>query len=700
MPRQTLYLWKQAPFLRLVIPFMAGIVLQWYSRCAPTMGWILLATGITVLILFNQRASFRQYTLRWVNGVCINITLLSAGMLVTYYKDVSHQQQWLNFVYKKQDVVMARLEEPLSEKANSFKANASIHQVVHNNVPFQVTGNIIIYFKKENNSKQLQQLGYGSELIFSHPLQPIKNSGNPAAFNYERYAAFQGIYHQVFLEPGNYAVLPQKRTDWLTAFIFAARERVLKNIVNYIQGKKEAGLAEALLVGYKDDLDKTLVQSYSNTGVVHIIAISGMHMGLIYWLLSIVLAPLKKRKQTSWMVAVIMITGLWLFALLAGGGPSILRSAVMFTCIVIAESTGRKTFIYNSLAASAFILLCINPFWLWDAGFQLSYSAVLSIVIFMKPVYNALYFKNKLVDNIWKLIAVSLAAQVLTTPVSIYHFHQFPVYFLLTNLLAVPLSSLIVLLEITLCAVSFIPAAASVTGIILSKLIGFMNGFIEHMENLPFALLNGLQINMAQVLFLYVAIAGFCYWLMKKNSVALLAGLAGMLAFAIARSVSFIAAGNQQQLVVYNIPKHRAIEFVSGRNIVFKGDSTMLADPALDRLYLGASHTLLRAGITGSVNSLVPIDNIIVFNTKKIALVDEGYQLAATNQRINTDVVIVSGNAPVSIAQLQETFNNAQIVFDASNSSWKVNKWKAEAAKLGLHCFYTVDNGAFVMNMD
>jgi competence protein ComEC len=699
MPRQTLYLWKQAPFLRLVIPFMAGILLQWYSAWPVAPGWILFSCGIAGILLFNRRAAFLQYKFGWVNGVCINILFLAAGLLMAYYKDVSHQQQWLNRVYHQKDIITATLEEPLSEKANSFKAVASVQEVFRSDSIFQVTGRIIIYFRKDSAANQLRQLVYGSQVVFSKSLQVIKNAGNPGDFNYERYAAFQGIYQQVFLETSDYRLLISRNEKWLTRFLFAAREKVLKIIAYYIPGKKEAGLAEALLVGYKDDLDKTLVQSYSNTGVVHIIAISGMHMGLIYWLLNMVLGFLKKRKQTKWLVAALTIAGLWMFSLLAGGGPSILRSAVMFTCIVIGESAARKTFIYNSLAASAFILLCINPFWLWDAGFQLSYAAVLSIVVFMKPVYNWCYFKNKLVDNIWKLVAVSLAAQVLTTPVSIYHFHQFPVYFLFTNLLAVPLSSIIVLLEIALCAVSFIPPVATFTGVLLSKLISVMNGFIEHMENLPFSLWNNLQVNLVQVLLLYGIIAALSYWLMKKSRKALWPALFCLLFFSLIRSLSFIDAARQQQLIVYNIPKHRAIDFVSGRNIVCRGDSDIITNYILQQYYLNACRTALRAAVTGRIESMMPIPGIFIFNNKKIALIDEKTHLNSSGE-IGADLVIVSGNAPVNMAALLEVFHCPQIVFDGSNSPAKVNKWKAEAAKLGLSCFYTVDNGAFVMKMD
>jgi competence protein ComEC len=267
---------------------------------------------------------------------------------------------------------------------------------------------------------------------------------------------FQGITHQVYLKEDEFEILSTANKKRFQEFINITRAKVLDILRTNIRGDKELGLAEALLIGYKDDLDKTLVQSYSNTGVVHVIAISGLHLGLIYFLLTWLFKPLKKQKF-KWLRPIFILTGLWLFTLLAGAQPSVLRSAVMFTCIIFSDLFARKSSIFNGLALSALILLCINPFWLWDVGFQLSYSAVLSIVIFMKPVYNWIYFPNKIMDFLWKLTAVTIAAQIFTTPVSIYHFHQFPMYFILTNFVAVPLSSAIVIGEIILCVVSFIP---------------------------------------------------------------------------------------------------------------------------------------------------------------------------------------------------------------------------------------------------
>ena len=697
MQAPVLYIWKQAPFLRLVIPFMAGIVTAWYSGLPVLYAWIIIATGISWLIVFNLRTGFLQFSLAWINGVCIHALLFSLGAVITHYKNIAHHPSWMNKYYHAKNFVIATLEEPLSEKTKTFKAIASVQQLIDDTGVTSVKGNIICYFQKDSS---LQQLSYGSQIIFNIQLQPIKNAGNPASFQYRQYAAFHDIYQQVFLKPGEYRVLPGKKENWFIKMLFHAREKVLHIITRYIPGEKESGLAEALLIGYKDNLDKSLVQSYSNTGVVHVIAISGMHLGLIYWLLDLLLKSLKKKKRITWLPPILIITGLWLFAMLAGGGPSILRSAVMFTGIVIAQSVKRKTFIYNSLAASALIVLCINPFWLWDAGFQLSYTAVLSIVIFMRPIYNWLYCKNKLLDAIWKLNAVTLAAQILTTPVSMYHFHQFPNYFLFTNILAVPLSSCIVLGEIGLCCIIWIPAIAGFTGIVLHKLIWFMNSFIEHMESMPFALWRGMQINIAQMAFMYAAIIAMSYWLLQKNKMALIACQCCILGFVFIRTASFIETTQQQKLLVYNIPQHQAIDFICGRSCFFKADDVLLEDELLQNFHLNPARILYRISSPDTIPPAFNSSGYYVFGNKTIIVIDASWQYHPIAERINADIIIISGSPRLSIAELLLVFNCRQLVLDASNPPWKVNKWKADCQKLRLACYPVVDNGAFVMNMD
>jgi competence protein ComEC len=223
---------------------------------------------------------------------------LSLGALLAWQKDIRKNSGWLGNSYREKDALVVTLDEPLVEKTRSFKATASVNYLFHDGESIPVKGKLIVYFKKDSS---LPQLGYGSKIIFNRSVQEIKNSGNPGGFDYKRYALFQGITHQVFLKQDEFALLDGKKMSWFRKFIFRCREKVLNIIRKNIPAGKEKGLAEALLIGYKDDLDQRLVQSYTNTGVVHIIAISGLHLGLIYWLLALLLKPLKKSRKIKWL---------------------------------------------------------------------------------------------------------------------------------------------------------------------------------------------------------------------------------------------------------------------------------------------------------------------------------------------------------------------------------------------------------------
>ncbi len=567
---REIYFWKKAPFVRLLISLMIGIIIQWYWQFPPLVWYSIFTGAILIAIIFFYLPLFKRYRMGFLNGGAILLPFIAIGALLIEHHDIRHSENWVGHYLTESNTLLVTLEEPLVEKNKSFKADGSAGYLIENEKTIVVKGKIIIYFKKDS---LLPALEYGSQIIFKKPLQEIKNSGNPGGFDYKRYSLFHGVTHQVYLKPEEFIVLPETNKSWLPKFLNTIREKVLTILRNNIKGDKETGLAEALLIGYKDDLDKTLVQSYTNTGVVHIIAISGLHLGLIYWLLLQLLKPMQRRKYTNWLRPLLIICGLWLFSLLAGAQPSILRSAVMFTCIVAGENLTKRTSIYNNLALSAFLLLCYNPYWLWDVGFQLSYSAVLSIVIFMQPIYNLFYIKNKLLDFFWKLNAVTIAAQILTLPISIYHFHQFPTHFLLTNFVAVPLSSLILLGEIFLCLISFIPAVALFVGKILSWLIWIMNSYIEKIEALPFSLWDGLQIDTIQVILLFIFIAGISYWMLEKTKNGLKIGLSALLSFFILRSFSFWEKSKQQKIIVYNVPQHQAIDFINGRHFFFAGDT-------------------------------------------------------------------------------------------------------------------------------
>ncbi len=692
----TIPIWKKAPFLRLLIPLIAGLLIQWYAPLSSH--WILLTLSslflFLILLLFLPiRVRFRFPLLP---GIVLNILLAAGGMFLIFQKYAPNHSEWIGHYYKDSTLIIATIEEPLSEKENSFKAIASVSGIIVNNKSIPADSHLIIYFRKDSTIPALQ---YGSQLLFSRPLQPIKSTGNPGAFNYQQYASFQNIYYQVFLRPGDWILLKNKKNNRVRQFLFKSRAKIISILRTYVKGTKETGLAEAMLIGYKDDLDKDLVQAYSNTGVVHVIAISGLHLGLIYWLLTLLFRPFARNKKMKWVKPITIIAGLWMFSLLTGGSPSVLRSALMFSCIVLGESLSKKTSVYNSLAASAFLLLCYNPFWLWDVGFQLSYIAVLSIIIFSKPIYNLFYFPGKILDAVWKLTAVTIAAQILTTPISIYYFHQFPLLFMVTNLVAVPLSSIILLGEIVLCSISIIPFIAIPVGLVVQWLIKALNYFIEEINKIPFSVFSSLYITLAQAFVLYLVIAALGFWLMQKNKKALILALFSLFGFVLLRSFSFIHSNYQQKIIIYNTPKQQAIDFINGRHYFFKGDSALESNASLLNFHLTPSRILHRCSYVKTLEGLYKSNNLFIFGSTRIVMIDSGYQFIKGKPKIKADLIILSKNPRLYITDLLSIFDCKQIVIDGSNPSWKVNLWQKDCEKAGIACHRVDINGAFEMNL-
>ncbi|HVK98027.1 MAG TPA: ComEC/Rec2 family competence protein, partial [Flavisolibacter sp.] len=614
------------------------------------------------------------------------------GALLIWLNDIRHDNNWIGHHYNENNVVVVKIEETILEKTNSYKAEGSLVLIKKGNTFQNLTGKVILYFKKDSAIKKLQ---YGSQIAFNKNLQEIKNAGNPGSFDYKRYSLFEGITHQVYLNSADFILLPDEDQNRFKAFIFNCRKTVVNTLKEFIPGEKEQGLSEALLIGYKDDLDKNLVQAYSNTGVVHIIAISGLHLGLIYWLLLLLTRPLKKKKQLLWLRLTIIISCLWLFSILAGAQPSVLRAAVMFSFLAVGELITRKPSIINSLALSAFLLLCYNPFFLWDVGFQLSYAAVLSIILFFKPIYNWFYIKNKILDFFWKITAVTIAAQLFTLPISIYHFHQMPLLFLFTNFMAVPLSSVILIGEIFLVIISFIAPVAQFTGVILHHLIFFMNSYIERLDNVSFSVWSNLNISVLQTFFLLLTISAFSYWLLEKNRRFFLAGMLMLTAFISLRSYSFIQANRQSKLIIYNVPKHTAIDIVNGRSFYFLGDQELQADDFTRNFHLQPSRIQQRLVEKPSTSI---DDKYFEFAGKQMMIIDSTIRISHQENKPTLDVLILSKNPKIYISNLLKSFSINQIVIDGSVPSWKRNLWKKDCDSLKIPCYDVVEKGAFVMN--
>ncbi|GAB4093829.1 ComEC/Rec2 family competence protein [Flaviaesturariibacter terrae] len=604
--------------------------------------------------------------------------LIAIGALACYRADVRNDAAWVGHGGRG-NAFIAEIRGEVVAKANSWKAEAKLRYCFRNGRWEEVHGGAVLYFRKDGSPAPRP----GDRIQATAALQEIRNSGNPGSFDYQRWSLFQGITHQAYLQ--QYQLLPGRAVQPLQTLLGTTRGWVLRCLRRYLPDSKAQGLAEALLIGYKNDLDKELNNTYARTGVVHIIAISGMHLALVYVLLLGVTIPLSAPRRRL-LRLVVVLGGLWAFSLLAGGGPSVLRSALMFSLLAIGGLIGRKGDALNSLLLAALLLLVIDPFWLWDVGFQLSFTAVGGIILFYRPIYQRYSTHNKLLDAVWKGAAVSLAAQVLTTPLSLYQFHQFPLLFLLANLVAVPLSGIIVYGLIAVCALSFWPAAAALAGSICTLLIRALNGWIERIDALPFGLWDGLSITALQALLLYGLIGTVAWALLRQRPRLLRASLGcGLLVLGL-RAWSFFDAGRQERLLVYQVPHLSAIELQQGRRFYYRGDEAPLTSAALYNFHLKPAHTLARSrGEAGALPGLFR------FGGRTVALVS-----GPARPAIPIDLLIVSKGARAGEVSL-EGCGVATVVLDASVSRGEARRWKTRCAELHLACHDVSEQGAFVL---
>lgn len=692
MPLTTPHIVKQIPILRFLIAVCCGIIIQYNTNIDVLYYWVLLCLSSAISVSFLFLPIAKQYVYRWIQGLSIITCFVALGGLLSFYKqDTNHKHSFLN-QYQGEPVLL-QLDEDFISKPKSFKANAQVVAMFKNNKWVNCTGKIIIYTAKDSVF-EYKKMGDG--LIISKPLSRVVNSGNPGGYNYARFCSFKSIYHQVYLTPKDVVFINNLSVSKFNLTINKIQNAVLNTLKKYIVSADAIGIAEALLIGYREDLDKDLVKAYSNTGVVHIIAISGMHLGMIYALLVFVLSAFRSKYFAKFIKPITIIFVLWLFAIVAGFGPSIVRSAIMFSFIVLGDAVDKKTNIFNSLALSAFIIILFQPFVLWDVGFQLSYAAVTSIALFNSYISRLIYVENKLLQLFFKLNAVTLSAQILTLPIVLYHFHQFPSYFLLTNLIAVPVSSFILFAEIGLLLVQAFTPLATWLGKVISAVIVWLNEIIVNSNSLPYASIENIHISIVQGIVLMLFVCIFSFGIMHKNKRVLLVGVTFFTLFMGIRFVDILQKQQQEKIIIYNVPSYTGIDIIKSNRYTFLGDSILQQPGFLQNFHIKPSRILHRLQYATLVDGVQFSPPILSYKNKKILIVNNSYEIGDTTAFY--DVVLITQNPKLYITEFSKKVKTNQLVFDGSNPLWKIELWQKDCINLHLPHHITAQQGAYTIN--
>ena len=381
--------------------------------------------------------------------------------------------------------------------------------------------------------------------------------------------------------------------------------------------------------------------------------------------------------------------------------PSVLRAATMFSFVTIGASLKRQTNIYNTLAASAFVLILYNPYIILKVGFQLSYLAVFGIVYLQPKLYNLYSPSNWLMHKIWAITTVSIAAQLATFPLGMYYFHQFPNYFLLSNLFVIPLATFIINGGVLLFVISSIPVLPNYIAWAVNKMLVFLNFAVEWVDSLPYSLTLGISISTLETLLIYLIILLFIPSVISKNFKGIKMALSCAILLVFFQFYEKITLQEQQYFIVYDVKGERAIDFVDGNKNYFIADDDLAKDKSKMRFHIMHYRWERRVQESSLVPSIYTSNNyfrnknFIQFYDKNILLLDKDFIKAKNLSEIKFDFVIVSGKAEVDL----ENINCKQLIIDSSVSYYKQEQIKKECHKRDIPFYNVNTQGAYLFEI-
>ncbi len=589
------------PLPRLFIPFGAGVLLYLDYGELSSGFWGIGVAGFvlfTCMILTKDGLVFPKY--KMLCGCFSALLLCLTGYFLAWQQHGYDRAGHFRHLCEAGGYFLVQIDEPLSERANSFQAVAEVLFAGNDSLQQPAEGRLMLYFEKDSLVGDLQ---YGDRILLEGRYSKVSAPQNPEAFNYQRFLARQHIFHSMYVRSGEWLLADRNRGSTIMHLALFLRQRALDTLAeNHLHGRDFAVIS-ALLLGYREYLDEDLRREFAGAGAMHILCVSGLHVGIIFMVLSKIFSFLHRIRGGHFLKAICILLCIWFYAAITGFSPSVQRASVMFSFVSLGQSFQRPTNIYNTLAASAFVLVASDPAIIKHIGFQLSYLAVISIVSLQPWFEKLITVRNILLSKAWAIITVSLAAQLATGPLALHYFNQFPNYFLLTNLAVIPLASLVIYSALISLALSPVPVLGSLAGQCLAFIVRLLHHSVSFIEGLPGSVTTGVYISFSETLLFFIFLVFLFIYLMAVRRGFLLAALGALLLMSV--SWTWRASQNSQQryFVVYHVNRETAVDFTTARQTVFLASAEMVSNERQKRFTVEANR--LRRGSSDEQAKLV-----------------------------------------------------------------------------------------------
>ncbi len=618
---------------------------------------------------------------RFVTTILTAIIFFNIGVFSVFITDDTNYDSYYQHHLKAEENVILKIKKILKSGNYSDKYEAEVIQIQQQ----KTIGIVLLNVQKDSlyNSLKVDDLiDLKPEFLAINP--PL----NPHQFNYKCYLAKQGIHQQIFTENNRFLILKSQSTT-LVGLSAKFRDLVQESLKKYYFKEDELSVINALLLGQRQGISKELIANYSRAGAIHILAVSGLHVGVILLMLSFIFKPLERIQNGKYLKTIIIIFLLWVFAFIAGLSASVVRAVTMFTFLAVGLSFKKKNVVFFSLVSSLFFLLIIKPMFLFDVGFQLSYLAVFGIIWVQPKLYQLIQAKVKILDKIWQLFTVSIAAQIGILPLSIYYFEQIPGLFLASNLVIIPFLMYILLGGILVIITSLLNILPQFMADLYGVVISLMNNFVSWISHQEAFLFKEISISFLWMLAWYALIVFSVDFLIQKKQKKLIAVLIAILGV---QSIYFYETKknkNKEELIVFHKSRSSIIGERTGEKLLLQHDLDSIEFK--DNFSIKSYRVSERISKTKAVN----FNNFIQFTNKNILLVDSlgVYQF----RDLKNPIILLQYSPKINLERLIKTIKPSQIIADGSNYKSYVFRWEETSNKQKTPFFYTGKNGAYIL---
>jgi competence protein ComEC len=549
---------RELPLFKISIAIALGIYIQDLLKVDAYISLFgLTLTSVWFISLHQKKILGVSHVLR--SGlIYVSFFFLGAGLYVIQEK-ATLNDRIEKLKYEKIEVLAQCTSIPSHNQMTQFEARITHIETRQNSFESIRSITVLIHVKDS-----MFQIRNGDEIRVKGIFKNTSKSQSPMSFDYSRYLKFRKISYQSYVNPQDITILNENLEPWYSRTRGWAINKFERNL-----SPTNAAIASALVLGHRGLINEDMYKAFAQTGSMHVLAVSGLHVGILSTLLGIVLSLLRSNSLSARCIKIlILVLGIWSFALITGGSPSVIRASIMFSILEIGKIWKGHYSIYNSIGAAALILLCIDPFMLFHVGFQLSFSAILSIVMFCPKITRLLAFKNLVLNFLWRLLCVAVSVQILTLPISLYYFHQFPVYFMVTGISAVLLAIAILSSGLVLLFFSMFFSMGSLWTLydFLVSLLSMSTYFIH---SLPYGLIPNVAFDQISVLLSFLAIGIFNFYVFHNEKQAAILGLVVFLVMIGYKEMQHYNESKRSEIVFYDTRKPLVDIIVAGRTYCY-----------------------------------------------------------------------------------------------------------------------------------